>query len=164
MKTVIAFSSVFVVILSSPVPASILEAQEMTDTIPVAEPLIYVRVFSDSSGESHLADGQIDFKIADYAPPALPMSVSDPTPAGGVVFLSSPSGWVGDFHPAPHRQFIFLLSGGLEVEVSDGETRRFGPGAVLLVEDTVGRGHVSRVVGGGRAYVVAVPITDSSPR
>jgi hypothetical protein len=160
MKTFIAFSCVFVVILGSTVPASVMEAQEMTDTIPVAEPLTYVRIFSDSSGESHFADDQIDFKLADYAPPAAPMSVSDATPADGVAFLSSPSGWLGDFHPAPRRQFIFMLSGELEVEVSDGETRLFGPGAVLLVEDTVGRGHVSRVVGDGRAYVVAVPITD----
>ena len=132
----------------------------MTDTVPVAEPLTYGRMYSDSSGESHFADDQIAFTLADYAPPATPISISDATPADSVVFLSSPSGWLGDFHPAPRRQFMFLLSGQLEVEVSDGETRRFGPGAVLLVEDIVGRGHLSRVVGDGRAYMVAVPITD----
>ena len=160
MKAFIAFSSVLVVSLGSLIPATVLEAQDVTDTIPVAKPMTYGRVYSDSSGESHFADGQIDFHIADYAPPAPPMSVSAVRPADGVVFLSSPPGWVGDFHPAPRRQFVLLLSGELEVEVTDGEVRRFGPGAILLVEDTVGRGHVSRVVGDERAYVMAVVITD----
>jgi hypothetical protein len=137
-----------------------LEAQNMTDTIPVAERLTYVRVYSDSSGASHFSDDQIDFSLADYAPPAPPISVSDVTQVDGVVFLSSPIGWFGAFHPAPRRQFIFFLSGELEVEVSDGEKRRFGPGSVLVVEDTAGQGHASRVVGGKRAYIVAVPITD----
>jgi quercetin dioxygenase-like cupin family protein len=42
---------------------------------------------------------------------------------------------------------IFCLSGEIEAEVSDGEVRRFGPGAVILLEDTSGPGHITRVVG-----------------
>ncbi len=146
--------------LSSMIPTSLLAVQDVTDSIAVAEPLTYVRIYADSAGRSHFDDAQIDMRLADYAPPAPPVSVSDVIPAEGVVFLSSPVGWFGDFHPAPRRQFIFFLSGELEVEVSDGETRRFGPGSVLVVEDTVGHGHVSRVVGEKRAYIVAVPIKD----
>ena len=56
-------------------------------------------------------------------------------------------------------QFIFVLQGNLEVEVSDGETRQFGAGAVILVEDTSGQGHITRVAGEERAYLVAVPPT-----
>jgi len=159
MKSNMVISSVFLVILNGFLPASILKAQEMKNTIPVAAPLTFVRIFSDASGESHFAEDQIEFDLADYAPPAAPISISDVKSADGVVFLSSPPGWQGDFHPAPRRQFIFMLAGELEVEVSDGETRRFGPGAVILAEDTAGRGHVSRVVGDTRSYVVAVPIT-----
>ncbi len=40
------------------------------------------------------------------------------------------------------------------------QRRRFGPGSVLVLEDTTGQGHVSRVVGDERAYIAAVPITD----
>ena len=160
MNWFIVSSSAFVVMASSSTPASVLEAQDMTDTIPVAAPLTYVRVYSDSTGASHFADSQIDLSLADYAPPAPPISVSEVIAADAVVFLSSPIGWFGDFHPAPRRQFIFFISGELEVEVSDGETRRFGPGSVLMVEDTVGQGHMSRVVGDERAYIMAVPVTD----
>jgi quercetin dioxygenase-like cupin family protein len=74
--------------------------------------------------------------------------------------ISSPAGWQGDWHPAPRRQVMFVLAGELEVRVSDGEVRRFGPGAMLLVEDTTGTGHVSSVVGADRAYMVNVPLAD----
>jgi uncharacterized cupin superfamily protein len=78
--------------------------------------------------------------------------------AEGVLFISSPSNWHGDWHPAPRRQFYFPLSGELEVEVSDGEVRRFSSGDVLLLEDTFGKGHISRVVSNERGYAVFVPL------
>ena len=53
-----------------------------------------------------------------------------------------------DWHPAPRRQWIFILSGTLEVEVQDGEVRQFPSGSILFVEDTTGKGHKTRVVGG----------------
>ena len=160
MQHLSAFFLVVVLIVSNAIFPSAMEAQPPPRGIPVAEPLEYVRVYADPSGASHFGDGQVDFNLADYSPPAPPISVSDSTPAEGVLFLSSPEGWYGDFHPAPRRQFIFFLSGELEVEVSDGEKRRFGPGSVLVLEDTTGQGHVSRVVGDERAYIAAVPIMD----
>jgi len=135
-----------------------LQAQEPAEPIAVAEPLTYTVVYSDSLGLSHFADHQVDFELVDYAPPAPPISVSEVTEADGLVYISSPVGWFGDWHPAPRRQMIFFLSGTVEVEVSDGAIRSFGPGAVILVEDTSGQGHVTRVVGEDRAYLVAVPI------
>lgn len=35
----------------------------------------------------------------------------------------------------------------MEGTTSDGVVRTFGPGHALVMEDTVGRGHASRVVG-----------------
>ncbi|MBE9583864.1 hypothetical protein IM792_05345 [Mucilaginibacter sp. JRF] len=49
-----------------------------------------------------------------------------------------------DFHTAPHRQFVILLDGGVEIETSTGERRQFAAGEVLLMEDTDGKGHRSR--------------------
>jgi hypothetical protein len=123
-----------------------------------ADPLIYVRIYADADGASHFADESVPFELKDYAPPAAPMSVSQLFGAQNLAFISSPAGYHGDWHPAPTRQFIFVLSGEIEVEVSDGETRRLGPGAVCFVEDTAGRGHLTRVVGSERSYVAAVPV------
>jgi len=142
------------------VVAHSLKAQEPSAPIAVAGSLTYTVVFADSLGLSHFADHQIEFGLVDFAPPAPPISVSEVTEADGLVFISSPAGWFGDWHPAPRRQLIFCLSGTMEVEVSEGEVRRFGPGAVILVEDTSGQGHITHIVGEDRAYLVAVPILE----
>lgn len=54
---------------------------------------------------------------------------------------------IGHLHPAPARQFIVVLAGVVEVEVSDGAKRRFGAGSIILMDDAGGNGHISRWVG-----------------
>jgi uncharacterized cupin superfamily protein len=55
---------------------------------------------------------------------------------------------------------MVLLMGALDVEASDGDVVRLHPGDVLLVEDTVGKGHRSRNSGEGycRFFVVQIPV------
>jgi len=130
--------------------------------IEKAEPFGVVRIYADDAGESHFGVTEVSFNLVDYAPPAPPISVSEAQATEGVVFISSPAGWHGDWHPAPRRQLMFCLSGELEVTVSDGETRGFGPGCAILVEDTLGKGHVSRVVGSERSFMAAVPLAKSA--
>ena len=55
---------------------------------------------------------------------------------------------------------MFVLGGVFWVEVSDGEVREFGPGAVILLEDTTGRGHNSRFVGAGDTVLALVQVPD----
>jgi hypothetical protein len=50
---------------------------------------------------------------------------------------------------------MFYLAGHVEGETSDGARRTIGPGAIVLLEDTEGKGHRSRVVG-DREVVIAV--------
>lgn len=47
-------------------------------------------------------------------------------------------------HNAPRRQLIVPLSGAVEIEVSTGERRTISPGQIILVEDTTGKGHITR--------------------
>ena len=134
------------------------DAQEGRDDREVSEPLKYVRIHSDEDGESHFADEEFSFELVDFAPPADPISVTHFLSAENVGIISSPSGWHGDWHPAPRRQLMFCLSGELEIQVSDGEVRRFGGGCVLLVEDTHGKGHVSRVTSDERGFMATVAL------
>ena len=60
--------------------------------------------------------------------------------------MDAPAGWTSDWHPSSARNLFVVLSGEWEVTASDGEARRFKTGDVLLVEDTTGKGHTSRVV------------------
>ncbi len=50
------------------------------------------------------------------------------------------------WHVAPQRQFAINLTGELEAEVSDGSRQRFGPGDLVFLEDTIGKGHVTRLL------------------
>jgi hypothetical protein len=126
-----------------------------------SEPFEVVRIYTDHTGESHFCHTKVSFSLIDYAPPAPAISVSEIFDSQGLVFISSPPGWHGDWHPAPRKQYMICLEGELEVTVSDGETRRFGPGNVILVEDTSGKGHISKVVGNERCFMVAVPLENN---
>jgi uncharacterized cupin superfamily protein len=57
-------------------------------------------------------------------------------------------------------KFVVNLSGEVEITVSDGETRRFGPGTILLAEDVTGKGHISRGVGNAERVSIFVPLAD----
>jgi hypothetical protein len=112
-----------------------------------------IRLFADSEGESHFTASSIDLASSNFAPPAPPLEVSAIVDARHG-FLRAPPGWFGDWHPSPARQFMCLLSGTLEVSVSDGETRQITPGTIVLLEDTAGRGHATRVVSEQPAVLV----------
>jgi len=107
----------------------------------------YTRIYADTKGESHFIDVEIELEPIEFAPPAPPVNLSSFTLATQYAFCVFPSGWYGDRHPTPKKQTFLFLSGEMEVLVSDGEERRFGAGSIVLVEDTTGKGHVSRVVG-----------------
>ncbi|MEY2398806.1 MAG: hypothetical protein QOJ00_1980 [Actinomycetota bacterium] len=84
--------------------------------------------------------------------------LSKPLPATSVIFRENDASYDYDWHNAPQRQFIVMLDGELEVEVTSGEKRRFRGGDILLVEDTTGTGHRSRNIGGPRrSLFIPVP-------
>lgn len=127
--------------------------------IVVAEPIEITRLYCDPNGESRFADEKLPFTLIDFAPPAPPISVTEVLAAKSVAIISSPPGWHGDWHPAPAKQLMFVLSGELEVEVTSGEIRQFASGAAILVEDVACRGHVSRVVGADRLFMANIPLS-----
>ncbi len=106
----------------------------------------YVRLFADDAGESHFEDLEEHLTSVDFAPPAAPLNLSRFIAASKTAFFGAPSGWKGDWHPSSGRNLFFVLSGEWEIETSDGARRCFGPGSILLVEDTTGKGHASRVI------------------
>ena len=107
----------------------------------------YVRLYADAQGESHFEDVEVDLVPTDFVPPAPPLNIGPFTPALRFTLLCAPTGWSGDWHPAPHRQFFCQLRGEYEITASGSETCRFVPGSVLLLEDTSGKGHTTRITG-----------------
>jgi len=102
------------------------------------------RLFTGTDGESQFED--LDIPLQDLGPVG---AMSKLIEATGVVFRETGPDYDLDWHNAPRRQYVVMLSGGgVEIEVGDGTRRRLGSGDVLLAEDTTGRGHISRAVDG----------------
>ena len=121
----------------------------------------YVRLYADEEGESHFEEVTVDLTPMDFAPPAPPLQVASLFPATHCAFVFGPPGWDGAIpHPAPRRQLFCTLRGAYEITASDGATRRFSAGSVLLFENTFGKGHSTRVLEEEPALVVAVTLPD----
>jgi hypothetical protein len=100
----------------------------------------YARLYAAPDGETHFEDVELAYPNRGRAG-----DQSDALGASGMQFQRTLGESTSvDWHTAPRRQFILQLTGGTEREVSDGEVRRFGPGTIILVEDTTGKGHITR--------------------
>lgn len=112
------------------------------------------RVYTAPDGASHFED--VDVPLRDAGEIG---RLSEPHPARQVIFRENDPDYDYDWHTAPARQYIVLLDGAIEIEVSGGEKRRFGGGDVLLMEDTTGRGHRTRTVDGRarRSLFITLP-------
>src|SRR5436309_15054572 len=66
--------------------------------------------------------------------------------ASQISFREWPAGQFLDWHPAPRRRFVIILSGQLGIGLGAGSKPVFGPGDPRLAEDTRGKGHPSRGV------------------
>jgi len=118
----------------------------------------YVQLYADPVGETHFKQATIGLDEADYRPPAPLMFVSHAYPTNALQFIRLPSGWTGESIHPPHQQFLLCLEGQLEITASDGDKRTFGPGAAVLMEDTGGKGHRSRVKGSKDWVAAVIPL------
>ena len=116
----------------------------------------YTRIYADADGESHFETVEVTLSATDYAPPTPPLLLSSFVPAARYGFLRAAAGWTGGWHPTPVRQLAVVVAGEWEIETSDGDIRRFGPGSCVLAEDRTGKGHDSRQVAGRPFELVVV--------
>jgi hypothetical protein len=105
-----------------------------------------VRIYTQDSGAS-----AIEIRRIPMTGDARPASKS--FQGGSVFFRETPEGHVQDYHNAPRRQLIFLTSGILELEASDGERVVCRPGDLIFAEDTTGKGHITRSLRDTRGFV-----------
>ena len=120
----------------------------------------YTRLFTDEQGESCFED------LALKLEQGLPVQGIDPLPIApflsgeGTFWAGGSTTWKGDaLHPAPRRFIIVTVQGEYEVTTSKADVRRFPRGSVLLVEDTTGKSHSTKIVGDedGIGFCVALP-------
>jgi mannose-6-phosphate isomerase-like protein (cupin superfamily) len=123
------------------------------------------RVVTDAEGRTRFAETTVTMVETEYSPPAGPLDVGAVGPAVSAAVIGSDTGWAGArFHPAPARQLMVVLGGRGAITVSDGETREFGPGEAVLLEDTDGEGHSSQFFGETTVLVVRLGEADDASR
>ena len=124
----------------------------------MTEPVSYHRIHADSAGESRIERLDLAMRTQMFAPPAAPLDLSDPEAASTVRLLRLAVGWFGDWHPTPVRQWFFYLAGEATMLASDGSQLTAVAGSIVLVEDTTGKGHQTRVIGNADVIVAAVQV------
>jgi hypothetical protein len=105
-----------------------------------------VRIFTKDSGDSAIEVREVPMSKAER-----PMS--ETFKCSSIFFRETPEGHVEDLHRAPRRQLVFLTSGILELEASDGRRFICRPGDLIFAEDMQGKGHITRSLRDVRGFV-----------
>jgi len=113
------------------------------------KPIMVTRIYTGPDGLSHAEETEMtltDRGISEFS-------------ATSAQFSSRPAGPPNnDWHTGPRRQFVITLSGRAEIEVADGKKIAVGPGHINLIEDTTGKGHITRNL--EDRIVITIPLVD----
>ncbi len=112
-----------------------------------------LRIYADAQGNSHLEEMTVTVRPTgrrrdSLVVPVIDMLVGEYTPND-----------VMDWHNSAARQFGITIVGELEVEVSGGIRRRVRRGDLVFLEDTKGKGHITRLQGPVTNLFIRVPDT-----
>jgi hypothetical protein len=129
-------------------------AQSADDAAQKHKPLMIHRLYTGPDGLTHAEE--IEAKFA----PAGGNDVYKLMANSGAELRRAPPGRVADWHTAPRRQYVITLSGYAELEVAGGKKISLGPGSIDLVEDTTGKGHITRTLGTEDRVTIQIPISE----
>jgi quercetin dioxygenase-like cupin family protein len=134
-------------VVAQPILADRASAQER-------KPLMIHWLYTGPDGQTHSEEVEAKFTGAGENPVYKLMANS------GAELHRAPPGRVADWHVAPRRQYVITLSGHAELEVAGGKKIELGPGSIDLVEDTTGKGHITKVVGNEDRVTIQIPVAD----
>jgi quercetin dioxygenase-like cupin family protein len=116
------------------------------------KPVFMTRLYTGTDQQTHAE--QVELKFV----PGSPAEVSKLMQVSGAELHRTAAGSVDDWHRAPRRQYVITLSGQGEIEVAGGKKFTVGPGSIDLVEDTTGKGHITKTVGAQDRVTLQIPI------
>ena len=116
------------------------------------KPIMMTRIYTGPDGQSHAEE--IEMKLTPNA--------TEMIKATGVEFSRRAPGSSNEWHTGPRRQFVITLSGRGEIEVAGGKKIAVGPGHINLIEDTTGKGHITRNLGSEDRIAITIPLADQT--
>jgi hypothetical protein len=110
----------------------------MSGTAAVADrSFTRVELFTDTDGRARFREHAI--ALDDGTPQA---RLSALMPCGGLQLRESPVGFRSPFHCTPTPQWVFILSGQMQIGLHDDSARVFGPGEHFYSNDRLPDGAV----------------------
>ncbi|TPP10393.1 hypothetical protein [Rhizobium glycinendophyticum] len=104
-----------------------------------------LRIYATPDGESHFAEIHLPTTKVAVHPDVVPFDVTASYPASRVRITHIPAGMREvSWHTVPEPVLTVRLDGPVDYETSEGERRHVTAGSFVLVEDTHGKGHLSR--------------------
>jgi hypothetical protein len=94
---------------------------------------------------------------------ARPNGVVDLQPNSGFEIHRTQPGFSIGWHVETRRQYVITLSGSGEIDIAGGKKIILNPGSILLVENTTGKGHQTRVLGNQAWVALWVPLKNQTP-
>lgn len=104
-------------------------------------------MYTGSEGESHIEE------LAESHP-----AVESLKKVTGCSLQITEAGEFSDFHPAPQRRWLTILTGQIDIQLGDGTIHSFGPEDLRLWEDLTGHGHRTRFP--QRTVTVSMPVSE----
>jgi len=128
------------------------------------KPLVITRIFTGQDGLAHAEDVELDLNARGATDmlkaTGAEFSVRPPTAGADPRSTAATDPAAPQWHTGPARQFVITLSGHSEVEVSGGVHVVAGPGHINLIEDTTGKGHITRNFGPDDRIALTIPLAD----
>ena len=116
------------------------------------KPIMMTRIYTGADGLSHAEE--VEMKLNGNA--------TEMMKATGVEFSRRAPNNSNEWHVGPRRQFVITLSGRGEIEVAGGQKVPVGPGHINLIEDTTGKGHITRNLGTEDRIAITIPLVDQT--
>jgi hypothetical protein len=126
--------------------------------------VVITRIFTGHDGLAHAEDIELNLNARGatdmFKATGAEFSVRPPTAGADPRNTAATDAGAAGWHTGPARQFVITLSGRSEVEVSGGVHVAAGPGHINLIEDTTGKGHITRNFGPEDRIALTIPLAD----
>ena len=99
----------------------------------------FIKVILETAGDGRAHFREESVALSQGKPQA---RLSPLAPSSGYQLRMSPVGFRSDFHCTENPQWLFVLSGQMEIFLQDGSSRVFGPGQHFYSADTLPAGAV----------------------
>jgi quercetin dioxygenase-like cupin family protein len=123
-----------------------------------SKPIYMTRLYTGADNQTHSEEVEVKFPGGESNAVSKMMQVT-----GAELHRAAP-GRVSDWHRGPSHRYVITLSGHGELEVAGGKKIPVEPGHIELIEDTTGKGHITKVTGAEDRVTLHLLIGDQPGR